>query len=280
MKFAGIIPLLLIACIGFSQEQAISQEDERKGSFYVYWGWNYGWYTKSDINFRGENYDFTLENVIANDRQSKFNLNTYFNPVLLTIPQYNFRVGLFINENYNLSFGIDHMKYVVQSGQTVNINGRINSTGTEFDGNYANDDILLSNDFLRFEHSDGLNYLNFELRRFDEIINLKNVKISLTEGFGLGALYPKTNAVLFGQEGYDEFLLSGYGISGVLGINVSIYKHFFIQSELKGGFMDLPNIKTTSIGSDKASHNFFFSQLNIVFGSRLNLKKNKATDNK
>lgn len=276
MKFAGIILFLLIARIAFSQEQEQPKGQIQKGSFYVYWGWNHGWYTRSDINFRGDDYDFTLKDVIANDRQSKFNLNTYFNPVLLTIPQYNFRVGFFINKNYNFSFGIDHMKYVVQSGQTVKINGIIKSTGTEFDGNYANDDIVLSNDFLRFEHSDGLNYINFELRRFDEIINLHNVKISLAEGFGLGALYPKTNAVLFGQEPYDEFLLSGYGISGVLGINVSVYKYFFVQSELKGGFMDLPRIRTTNIGPDKASHNFFFSQLNIVFGSRLNLNKNKS----
>ncbi|HIA37712.1 MAG TPA: hypothetical protein EYN89_13510, partial [Flavobacteriales bacterium] len=192
MRLLVIIPLLLTASLCFSQEQTISQEQRDNGKFYFYWGWNHGWYTRSDINFRGDDYDFTLKDVIANDRQSKFNLNTYFNPVLLTIPQYNFRVGFFINKNYNFSFGIDHMKYVVQSGQTVKINGIIKSTGTEFDGNYANDDIVLSNDFLRFEHSDGLNYINFELRRFDEIINLNNVKISLTEGFGLGALYPKT----------------------------------------------------------------------------------------
>ena len=280
MKFTGLILFLLIASIGFSQEQEQPKGQIQKGSFYVYWGWNHGWYTRSNMNFRGDDYDFTLEDVIANDRQSKFNLNTYFNPVLLTIPQYNFRVGFFINENYNLSFGIDHMKYVVQSGQIVNISGSINNTRTEFDGSYANDDIVLSNDFLRFEHSDGLNYLNFELRRFDEIIKLNNVKINLTEGLGLGALYPKTNTELFGQERYDEFLLSGYGISGVLGINVSFYKHFFIQSELKGGYIDLPHIRTTRFSADKASQNFFFSELNIVFGSRLNFQKKKSTDSK
>jgi len=270
MKFTGIVLLILIAYTGFSQDY------EREGSFYIYWGWNYGWYSKSDISFQGEGYNFTLENVIATDRQSKFNLNTYFNPVLVTIPQYNFRFGYFINKTYDLSFGIDHMKYVVEANQSVKINGIINGTGGEFDGEYHNADIILSNNFLRFEHSDGLNYINFELRRQDEIINLNNVTINLTEGIGLGALYPKTNTVLFGQERYDEFLLSGYGISGIVGLNLSIFNRFFVQSELKGGFIDLPRIRTTNIKSDKANHKFFFSQLNIVFGIRFYRKEAKS----
>jgi hypothetical protein len=38
----------------------------------VYWGWNLSDYSGSDITFKGEGYDFTLDNVTAYNRQSDF----------------------------------------------------------------------------------------------------------------------------------------------------------------------------------------------------------------
>jgi hypothetical protein len=43
----------------------------RKGDFFFHWGYNSSWYGKSDIRFQGPNYDFTLKDVVAHDRQSK-----------------------------------------------------------------------------------------------------------------------------------------------------------------------------------------------------------------
>jgi hypothetical protein len=39
------------------------------------------------------------------------------------------------------------------------------------------------------------------------------IKFNLTEGVGVGLLYPKTNATLLGKERYDDFHVSGYGTS-------------------------------------------------------------------
>ena len=270
------LSLSLIINYSYSQDQINPQQNYSKGNFYIYWGWNLGWFSTSDIHFEGKNYDFTLSDVYANDRQSKFNVSTYFGPTTITIPQYNFRIGYFINDHYNISFGVDHMKYVVQDYQIVKISGRIDSTGTAFDGVYNNDDVILKKNFLAFEHTDGLNYPNIEFRRFDEIINLNKVRIGLTEGVGIGVLYPKTNTKLMNNERYDEFHLAGYGLSAVVGINVTFYKYFFVQSEFKGGFINMPDIRTTISKSDKASQNFFFTQLNIVFGATLNFNKDKA----
>jgi len=273
----SIVVVLLFSICGFSQNQVNSQAYNRKGSVYIYWGWNFGWFSNSDITFTGNNYDFTLSEVVANDRQSPFDLKTYFGPTTITIPQYNFRIGYFINDHYNISFGIDHMKYVMQANQNVKISGRIDGTGTQYDGVYSDDEITLSEDFLMFEHTDGLNYPNFEFRRFDEIISLNKIRIGLTEGLGAGILYPKTNTTLLNNDRYDEFHLAGYGISAVVGLNVTFFKYFFIQSEFKGGFIGMPDIRTTMYESDKASQNFFFTQLNIVFGATLNFSKDKTT---
>ncbi len=262
-----------------SQNLANNNKNDLKETFYFYWGWNRGWYSNSDISFKGTDYDFKLSDVKAYDRQSEFELNTYLNPLNATIPQYNFRFGYYINNKYNVSFGIDHMKYVVASNQSVKISGNINNTGTVYDRNYDNDDIIIKHDFLKLEHTDGLNYINIECRRLDEILSEKKIKINITEGVGIGILLPKTNVTLFNNERYDEFHLSGYGISSVLGIEIIPYKTIFIQSELKGGFIHLPSIRTTMSDSDMASQSFFFTQLNIVFGARFKINNTHQTKN-
>jgi hypothetical protein len=59
------------------------------------------------------------------------------------------------------------------------------------------------------------------------------IKFKLTtEGVGVGLLYPKTNATLLGKERYDDFHVSGYGTSLKAGLNLTFFKHFYIQGEL------------------------------------------------
>ncbi len=238
MKSPITVAILILASqLASAQNDQLLEKTNQKGKLYVYWGWNRGWYTTSDIGFKGSDYDFNLNHVVAKDRQTPFSLNSYLNPTLITIPQYNFRIGYFITSNYDISFGVDHMKYVVQSGQTVKISGYISEPETGYEGVYENDDIVIEEGFLNFEHTDGLNYLNVEFRRFDNIFDFNKVKINLTEGLGLGVLMPKTNATLLNNERHDDFHLAGYGISAVVAINISFYEVFFIQSELKGGYI-------------------------------------------
>lgn len=269
--------LLLISASILSQEKT-KQKVSNKGKMFFYWGWNRANYSNSDITFTGKNYNFTLQNVSAKDRITPFTFD-YFHPTKITLPQTNLRIGYFLSDNYTISVGVDHMKYVMKSYQTVKINGQINA-GTPFDGVYNNDDILLSHDFLQFEHTDGLNYVNLELKRFDEIGHLigmshKDFQLNITEGFGAGILYPRTNAKLFNQERWDEFHVSGWGISVGAGLNITFFKHFFVQSDFKYGYINMPNIRTTENIEDKASQSFTFFQKTIVFGARFNILKSK-----
>lgn len=263
--------LLLVSTACFAQRTAISDTSPRKGEFYVYWGWNRAVYSNSAIHFRGSNYDFTLADVIAKDRQTKFSWNTYFNPGRATIPQYNFRVGYFINDKYNISIGSDHMKYVVQQDQRVSITGDIESTSTDYAGHYEQADILIEKGFLEFEHTDGLNYLNLGLRRTDKVFDFNKVKINFISGAEAGVLIPRTNTTLLGFERYDQFHLSGYGISAVAGINLAFFRHFFLQTEWKAGFINMPDIRTTMSENDHADQHFYFSQWNWLFGYRFRL---------
>ena len=250
----------------------------KKGNFFLYWGWNRAAYTTSDIHFSGDNYDFTLEDVVAKDRQSAFDPKLYFNPSTITIPQYNFRIGYFFHDKYNISIGADHMKYVMQNYQTVKINGHINDSGTAYDGTYDNADINLKPEFLLFEHTDGLNYENIEVRRFDVLFGRKQFSFSANEGLGVGVLVPRTNTTLLNNPRYDEFHFAGYGASVILSLNMTFFKYFFIQSEWKGGFIHMPSIRTTMHKSDNASQAFLFSQYNMVFGFNFRIPSKKNSE--
>lgn len=91
------------------------------------------------------------------------------------------------------------------------------------------------------------------------------------EGVGLGLMIPKTNASLLNNPRYDEFHSAGNGVNAVVGLQINLGKYFFILSELKGGFIHMPDIRTTLSPIDKASQHFFFSQANIVFGVRMSI---------
>ena len=130
----------------------------KKGQMFVFWGWNRAGFTNSDIRFKGAGYDFTLENVVAHDRPSALSLD-YINPGKVSIPQFNFRLGYFIKDNLALVIGQDHMKYVMDQDQTVGFKGNISDP--VYAAMVQNGQVNLEDEqFLTFEHTDGLNYVN------------------------------------------------------------------------------------------------------------------------
>jgi hypothetical protein len=273
-------PLLMVVltfCIfsqyTFSQEMAENPEKytaHNKGKFYIFWGGNRESYSKSDIRFKGDNYDFTLNDVKAHDKPKGWHVD-YVNPTRMTIPQTNFRMGYFISDHYNISIGFDHMKYVMHNDQRVSYSGNYPNPGT-YNENPTTNELTLDKDFLQYEHTDGLNYVNTEINRVDDLSNLFRLpntdkfQINVTEGLGAGFLYPKTNTTLLGKERYDEFHVAGYAVSAKVGLNFTFFKHFFVQTELKGGFIDMNDIRTTKSSADRAEQNFWFLQRIIAFG--------------
>lgn len=274
-KFVVLFSTVLLVSFQLVAQMPAQEKTTNHRKFYVYWGWNRGTFSNSDINFKGEGYDFTLSDVSANDRPTKFGLNPYFTLDRITIPQTNFRIGYFFKENYTISIGVDHMKYVMNQDQNVLINGQID-TGSPYDKVYVNESIKLVEDFLAFEHTDGLNYVNAELKRFDDFsylfgLNSENFQINLTEGIGVGFLLPKSNVKLLEKERYDEFHITGWGVSASVGVNITFLKHFFIQSDLKGGYMNMSDIRTTRQQIDTASQRFYFLENTLVVGGRFRL---------
>ncbi len=271
-----VFSVLVFSVLSFGQEESsIKYTSNNKGKFFVFWGGNRDSYAKSDIRFTGKNYDFTINDAVAHDKPKGWHID-FINPTRMTIPQTNFRFGYYLTDKYSVSVGVDHMKYVVTQNQKFNVDGSINLPLTEdgavFNGVYNNTPVEMTDDFLKFEHTDGLNYVHAEFARLDDVSkwlqlpNTDKFQVNVTEGLGAGFLYPRTDSSLLGKERHDDFHVSGIGLSAKAGLNFTFFKHFFIQTELKGGYINMYDIKTTFSNEDKATQTILFLEKTIVVG--------------
>lgn len=242
------------------------------GRWFVHWGYNRAWFTDSDIRFTGADYRFTLRDVGAADRPEPFNLGGYFNPVTIWIPQYNYRAGYFINERWSLSLGLDHMKYVVKQGQRVHMDGYARTTGSgEWDPLTSSQEVELSPDFLRYEHTDGLNLLSIDADRYQHCWTSADGRRALHtfQGAFIGPVIPRTDVRLQGEGINNRFHLAGWGAGAQAGLHVTFWKSFYLRAVVKGGYIDLPDVLTTGSTADRASQHFWFVQGYAVVGSTI-----------
>ena len=282
-RFTTVLFLLsaAFAKTGLAQDALVASDplaphrvaESRAGTWYAYWGWNEDRYTRGDIRFRGAGYDFTVKKARGVQRQYPFTVNEFLNPATVTIPQFNFRIGKFVRDDLEFSVGLDHMKWVLDENQEVAVEGVIAGTGTEHDGVYNGETKIVTRDWLAFEHTDGLNWFNVAARKHQTVFAHKWLSLSAFEGAEVGIVTPRTDATLFGGERHDKYRLAGYAVGGSLGLNLTLWRYFFLQSELKGGFVHLPSARTTPDPVDRASHAFFFGQAVAVFGGRWRFNK-------
>ncbi len=245
-----------------------------KGSWFVYWGYNRSGYSWSNIHFNGPDYDFTLRHVIATDRPSAFSFNAYFNPHNIWLPQYNYRIGLFLNEHWSLSLGLDHMKYVMVQDQTVRMDGWVANTRSDHyamaDGTH---EVKLTKDFLTYEHTDGLNLLCFDMDHYDALWMSRNgrQRLHAFEGAHLGMLIPRSDVRLFGEGVNNVFHIAGVGGGAQLGLHFTFCEHLFLRATARGSWIELPSVLTTGTSEDRASQHFWAYQGNVAFGGQFRL---------
>ncbi len=228
--------------------------EQNKRQFSFYYGYNWSAYTPSTLQLDGEGYNFTIYDITAKDRPSPFDANTYFNLTKLSIPQFNARIGYQWKEKWALSFGYDHMKYVMNPYQRVAITGHIRTENAgAYQGYYSKgDSITLNKDFLEFEHTDEIDNVN-------EVFNYKKglLLLELRTGAGIGFIVPRTDVKIFSEKGPNIFNFAGYGASLKTEFRLQFKKYLFLQATGKAGYINLPHISTTRNG-DKASQQFGF----------------------
>lgn len=270
--FCALIVLPTQAQKRFSTTKKISNA---KGTLWGHWGYNRSVYSKSDLRLKGPGYDFTLKNATASDNPSK-RFATYVNVARITVPQFNARVGYYYKNRWALSLGYDHMKYVFDDANQVLIDGSIDKgIDSTWSGTYKDQAVVTNRNNFHYENTNGLNYIHAVLTRTDKLYQSSNKIFALSSNLSLGTGCVLTiNDFLFGNQ-FDRFTasISGFGISGHASLRLEFFRHFYIQTELSGGFLNLSHVRTRR--EDKSAYAqqvFWYGQRNITAGFLIYLK--------
>lgn len=250
--------------------------EKPKGSFTFFWGYNREFFSRSNIHFSSPDYNFTLYNLRAKDRQSPFSFDVYLNPKWFSVPQYNYRFGYYLTDRVCLSMGLDHMKYVMVDNQTATISGNISSAASEkYKGVYERDSIFVSPEFLQFEHTNGFNLLSVEADFVQPAFHFFKNKFSIAfySGVGAGTIIPKTEVYVLGYGLDNRFHLAGYSFIAKAGPRLNFGKNLFIAADLKGGYANLPSVIVHNDAPYKASHSLWFLEYYVVGGVRFRIGK-------
>ena len=117
--------------------------------------------------------------------------------------------------------------------------------------------MALTPDFLRYEHTDGLNLLSVDGDHYDRLWNSHNGKhaLFLTEGAFIGPVIPRTDVRLFGEGINNRFNVAGYGAGAQAGLF------------------------TTGVAGNSARQRFWFVQEYAVLGVLIGQGRVKAPAN-
>lgn len=284
MKISALICCLLMGITPlFAQVKHKTKKSTAAGTFFFYWGYNRSYYTNSTIRFIGENYDFRLKNVKASDRPDKFSTDVYLNPSTITVPQYNARIGYYINDKWALTFGVDHYKYVMDDQNHVLLDGEIGAgVDANWTGNYYDQPVVTDRDKFHYENTNGVNFIRLELMRSFDLLALGNKRqLAITGNIG-GGIGPVLtyNDLNFGQvHTFATPSISGYGIGLNGSIRVEFFKHFFVQTETGLGFIHLPHVRTRADDRDQfARQKFGFSSYFAAAGVLFYLRPRNGCD--
>ncbi|WP_395618125.1 hypothetical protein [Aquirufa sp.] len=269
---------LFIALFSLFSLTSFSQQTNKKGSYYITWGYNRSSYANSDIRFVGPGYDFTLLNAKALDFPTPIrDFKTYVNPELLSIPQFNFHAGYFIKDNLSISIGWDHMKYVVTDDQIVRVTGFINpqtstpaiTVNPAYVGTFNQTPLELDPDeFVHLEHTDGYNYASIEIEHYKSLFQSKKSRFAIDwiRGVGIGALVPRSDVHVFGVGKNNYWNLAGGGASLKTGLKFNFSKLLFFETTIKTGATKLWDIRTTGRSVDHAEQAIYFMEFYGALG--------------
>ncbi len=230
------------------------------------WGYNRDWFSKSDIHFHGtypntyesgkgagQEYDFTLLNVKAEDRP-QFNHIADWN---ITIPQFYYRVGYYFPSEkiIGIEVGFDHVKYVMNSNQTLRVQGQVYEKGIDKVVT-VDKDTFVTDHFVHFEHTNGANYIMLSFVRGMELLTTRSEvhTILCLVKPGAGIVFPRSDVTINDDRKDNAFHVAGY----VAGLEVSFRylfdQHVFLETAAKGCYANYSNVLTTQ--GNTANHSF------------------------
>lgn len=282
MKKIFLLLLLLFITVAETSAQLGSITAKKKGSLYLQWGYNRSWFSKSDIHFkgtfpdspqspkevRGMEYDFTLLGADAEDRPQFDQIADWD----ITIPQFYYRVGyIFHGENINgIEAGFDHVKYVMKSNQTLRVQGTIYDSTTHSMVNVEKE-MLVGDDFVHLEHTDGANYIMLSFVRGMYLLRsrLETHTVLCLVKPGAGILLPRSDVTIYNVRKDNDYHVAGYVAGLEVSLRYILAGRIILETGGKACYANLSNVLTTEGNSAKHQFTSFEWLFSIGYQFRL-----------
>lgn len=204
------------------------------------WGYNKEWYTRPDIHVvqPALNNDYTYLAVKAHDNPG-WNTKSIFK-MALTIPQYNYRIGYWINEEkgWGIELNFDHTKHIIADSQMVRIQGTLN-------GRYTDSLILWqrkSGNYYFLNNGANFLLLNVVKRWNWYTCPTAPIRIDAIGRFGVGPLIPHVENELFGRHNQTQFQFGGWNTGLEFGIRASFYHKLYLEFTNKADYARYYNL--------------------------------------
>jgi hypothetical protein len=218
-------------------------------SWYFSWGYNREHWGKSDIHVKQSSLgnDFVIHNVEASDYPGVLLSSD------LTVPQFSFRVGKFINEDHTLAieFNMDHTKYNNNIGQVAQVTGRINNQ-------YVDINHVLDDNYFYYVLHNGANHIMMNFVKITPLIgeNEQSMSLSAISRAGVGILFPHSGNTILGNKnsvgkkslgnccGFNHgwWQVNGWTAGVELGGRFMFYRPVYLEATIKEAYGKLYNV--------------------------------------
>lgn len=243
-----------------AQPSAVSTQFERsvnpEGNWYFSWGYSRQQYAPSDIHVSQPELgnDFTVHKAKASDFPSSIgdSIKSLFE-LNFTDPQENLRIGKFMNpeKTFAIEFSLDHSKYNVDMGQTVDVSGTVNNQP-------APGNITVNDQNFNYALHNGLNHLMINAVWLHHLAGPENKAgdLQLISRVGAGILLPHADNTIFGNPNEvgpkndnvccfnrnDWWQINGWTTGVEVGFRYRVYKSIFVELTSKIAYGELRRV--------------------------------------
>lgn len=267
MKYKLIFFSILLFGSGFTYSQRKTKLNTNgKGTLFGYVGYNRSAYSASDVQFSSTNYDFTVGGMKFSDNKEEVAMGQYFNS---SSPQFNFHLGFFVANKWAITLGMDRLNYFSRANQTVTLDGAFSPDAhSDFSGPYQNEEVVLNRNQMNIQQIGGVNYVRAGILRVDQFYKSRKAEFAVNSivGVGIGALFSGIDYTFDNYTVQNVTSLSGFGISGHLGLRFDFFQHLFLQTSLSGGLFNQGNILLSTDAESTASHKMGYISPEVSLG--------------
>ena len=251
IKHIGVYLVTLGLIFSVSNSVAQNKKVYPKSEWYLSWGYNTEWYTRSNVHISQPELgnDYTFNRIKGHDKKGWD--NGLFRKAI-SIPQYNYRLGYFFNprKGWGVEINFDHTKFIFEEGQDASITGTLH-------GKHADTTVRFSkDDGFYYYLNNGANFLLFNLVKRCELLSTKDVENSF-----------------FGDANTPHFQLGGWNMGVEATVKATFFKYAFIEYANKLDYARYSNLK---IYKGTAKHAFGTYEMILSMGVSLPVGKRAA----